>query len=48
MSERIRYHTDLRVWQLSKKLAVKVYALARRFPKDELYALTDQTKRATA
>ena len=48
MGERIRYHTDLRVWQLSKALAVKAYGRARDFPPNEQYALTDQIKRASA
>jgi four helix bundle protein len=46
MSERIRYHTDLRVWQRAKVLAVKVYFDARRFPQIEQYALADQVRRA--
>ena len=45
MSERIRYHTDLRVWQLSRSIAAAAYAISARFPSDERYALTDQVRR---
>lgn len=48
MGERIRYHTDLRVWQSSKSLAVRVYREVRTFPAAERHALTDQMKRASA
>lgn len=37
---------NLRVWQKSLELTVKVDALTKSFPKDELFILTSQIKRA--
>jgi len=37
---------DLTVWQKSMDLAVEVYDIVKLLPKEELYALTDQMKRA--
>jgi four helix bundle protein len=45
VSERIRYHTDLRVWQLSREIVASVYEIASRFPVDERFALADQVRR---
>ena len=33
-------------WQKSMDFAVRIYELTRRFPKEELYALTSQLRRA--
>jgi four helix bundle protein len=37
---------DLIVWKKAMELARQVYALTRRLPKEELYALGDQMRRA--
>jgi len=37
---------DLVAWQESRELAKMVYVLTRNYPKDELYALTSQLRRA--
>ena len=37
---------DLIVWQRAMALVKSVYALAKTFPADERYALTDQLRRA--
>jgi four helix bundle protein len=37
---------DLTVWQRSIQLAVSVYQLTRGFPKEEMYGLTSQMRRA--
>jgi four helix bundle protein len=37
---------DLLVWQRSMQLAVAIYRLTRDFPREELYGLTSQTRRA--
>jgi four helix bundle protein len=37
---------DLLVWQRSIQLTVGVYRLTRDFPRDELYGLTSQIRRA--
>lgn len=42
----IRDYNDLEVWKLSKELAKDIYELARHFPVDECYGLTQQIRRA--
>lgn len=39
-------HKDLDVWKEAMKLAKELYHLTSRFPKDELYGLTAQIRRA--
>ena|SRR5450631_184267 len=39
---------DLRVWQRSHGLTLDVYKVASRFPREELYGLTSQTRRCSA
>lgn len=39
---------DLKVWRKAHDLTVAVYLLTRCFPKDELYGLTSQIRRASA
>lgn len=39
-------YKDLIVWQKSMLLVKEIYALTKNFPKEELYALSDQMKRA--
>ena len=40
------YFESLIVWQKAFLLAEKTYALAKRFPREETYALGDQIRRA--
>ncbi|MCJ7448577.1 MAG: four helix bundle protein [Bacteroidales bacterium] len=42
----LQTHKDLKVWQESRKLVKEIYSLTSRFPKDEIYSLTAQIKRA--
>ena len=37
---------NLQIWKLGVKLAKDVYLLTERFPKREIYGLTDQIRRA--
>ena len=37
---------NLKVWQLSLDLADKIHLLTRTFPKEELFSLTQQIKKA--
>ena len=37
---------ELKVWQEGKEFAKEVYALVKHFPKEEMYALGDQLRRA--
>ncbi len=39
-------YRTLEVWQLGRELAVRCYAVTARFPKEELYGLTSQIRRA--
>ena len=39
-------YEDLEVWQLAMTLAVDCYELTREMPKEELYGLTSQIRRA--
>jgi four helix bundle protein len=39
-------YQQLKVWQLGIQLSKTTYALTRSFPKDELYGLTSQMRRA--
>jgi four helix bundle protein len=39
---------NLNVWQKAHDLTVAAYKVAARFPKEELYALTSQVKRAAS
>ena len=39
---------NLNVWQKAHDLTVAVYKIAARFPKEELFALTSQVKRAAS
>lgn len=39
-------YKDLNVWQDSIDFVVSVYELTKKFPKEEIYALTSQIKRA--
>ncbi len=35
------------IWQLSHELTLKIYKSTERFPKDEIYGLTSQIRRAS-
>jgi len=39
-------YKELRVWQKADELAVEIYRLTKAFPKDEIYGLTSQLRRA--
>jgi len=44
----IKSYRDLRVWQDSMALAESCYRLTRSLPKEEMYGLTSQIRRAAA
>jgi four helix bundle protein len=44
----INSYRDLRVWQDAMTLAESCYVLTGRFPRDELFGLTSQIRRAAA
>src|SRR5271155_4491500 len=39
-------YRDLIAWQKAKRVALDVYRFTRRFPKDEVYGLSSQMRRA--
>ncbi len=44
----MRNFRELRVWQRAFELAINIYRTTRHFPKEELYGLTSQIRRAAA
>jgi four helix bundle protein len=46
MGEQIRTYRDLVVWQKAMALVTRVYEWSRSLPKEELYGLTSQLRRA--
>ena len=38
---------DLKIWQEGYRLALEVYEITRSFPRDELFGLTNQIRRAS-
>ena len=45
-AEKIDSYRDLKVWQQALDLAVATYDLTRAWPKEEIYGLTAQARRA--
>lgn len=43
----MRDYRTLQIWQRGHQLTLAVYASSRRFPKEELFALTSQVRRAS-
>lgn len=43
----LKGHRDLKVYQLSYKLAMEIFRLSKSFPREELYSLTDQIRRSS-
>ncbi len=43
----VHTYKDLIVWQKSVQLAVLIYTLTEEFPKEEIYGLTSQMRRAS-
>ena len=39
-------YKDLKVWQKTDELALEVYRVTKKYPKDEIYGLTSQLRRA--
>jgi four helix bundle protein len=47
MGERIRFHTDLEVYQVAFIAAMEIFQVTKSFPKEEIYSLTDQIRRSS-
>ena len=41
------HYKNLKVWQKADELAIEIYKITRKFPKDELYGITSQLRRAS-
>ncbi|MFC1780548.1 four helix bundle protein [Patescibacteria group bacterium] len=44
--DKIEKFTDLLAWQEGHNLVLLIYEVTKRFPKDELYSLTNQIRRS--
>lgn len=42
----MKTHKDLEVWKLSMELVSDVYKITKQFPKEELFGITNQIRRA--
>ena len=47
MAGKIESYRDLLIWQQAMDLVAEIYALTKTWPKDEVYGLTSQVRRAS-
>jgi four helix bundle protein len=47
MGKKILSHTDLEVYKKSFEVAMEIFEFTKRFPKEEMYSLTDQIRRSS-
>ena len=47
MADKIEIFRDLNVYKLAMEVQQEVFVLSKSFPKEELYSLTDQARRAS-
>ena len=45
-NEKIRSFTDLNAWQEGHKLVLEIYKITKTFPREELFCLVNQLRRA--
>lgn len=45
--EKIKTFTDLKAWQAAYELTIEIYKLTKKFPKEELFCLVSQMRRAS-
>jgi len=48
MNKKITSFENLRVWQKSHWLTIEIYKLTKKFPKEELYGIISQLRRAAS
>jgi four helix bundle protein len=44
---KIKYFTDLNAWKYGHELVISVYDITNKFPKKEMFVLTNQIRRAS-
>ena len=42
----MKTHKDLEIWKIAIDMVTKIYAITKEFPKEEIYGLTNQIRRA--
>jgi len=42
----LKSYKDIKIWQKSYRLCLKIYKAIQKFPKNEVYGLTSQMRRA--
>jgi four helix bundle protein len=47
MAEKITSHQDLDVYRRAFEMAMQIFELSKKFPKEETYSLTDQIRRSS-
>ncbi|HKP68604.1 MAG TPA: four helix bundle protein [Pyrinomonadaceae bacterium] len=47
MKKKILRHQDLIVYKKSIELAMRIFEISKKFPKEETYSLTDQVRRSS-
>ncbi|MCX6257142.1 MAG: four helix bundle protein [Bacteroidia bacterium] len=47
MTEKIKTHRELKVFQLSFEAGMEIFRITKSFPKEENYSLTDQIRRSS-
>lgn len=45
--DKIKTHRDLNVFKLSFEAGMEVFEITKKFPKEEMYSLTDQIRRSS-
>lgn len=45
-AEKIKFFTDLNCWKEAHKLVIIIYKSTKSFPKEEIYGLINQMRRA--
>jgi len=46
-SQKITHHWQLDVYKLSVEAAMRLFAITKKFPREEMYSLTDQVRRSS-
>lgn len=45
--EYVKSYRDLEVYKLSRRLSKEIFEISKKFPKEEMYSLTDQIRRSS-